>query len=353
MAGGKLRSVELGRGIAACAVVAFHVNPAAKHAGLATSPWLSPLQNGVDFFFVLSGFIIFFVHRQDIDQPDRALTYVWKRFVRLFPLLWLVAGGWMALRFLLVETPSIDQMGSSFLLYPSLVEPIPAVIWTLRHEMLFYLAFCAMILNRTAGMALFGLWTLAVIGQMVLIALGTPVEGKMSLVLSSFFLDFVYGAAVAFMPEKWRVNSSLPLVTGVTLVLLFSVVSVMYDLDRLATLDYTSPLNLLVPVNGLAFALVLYGLLCIEDRVTIPEWAMLLGSASYAIYLVHVPVNSFSQVVAARLGDGLGHALIFFAGIGVGIGVHLVFEKRVTRYLRDKSAFAAGPALEDLAKEKH
>ncbi|MCR2346177.1 hypothetical protein NSP34_25335, partial [Salmonella enterica] len=34
---------------------------------------------GVDFFFVLSGFIIVFAHYKDINQPKRAPEYLLKR----------------------------------------------------------------------------------------------------------------------------------------------------------------------------------------------------------------------------------------------------------------------------------
>ena len=337
----KLRTVEVGRGVAACSVVAFHANGAAKIVGLSSTPWAGPLQNGVDFFFVLSGFIIFYVHRQDIGRAELAGEYLWKRFVRLFPLLWFVACGWMVLRTLLAEPPSLNQIGTSLLLYPSVEKPIPAVVWTLRHELLFYLAFCVAIVNRWAGISLFAIWIAAVLAQMVLIANGTPLLGVPSLLLSSFVIDFVLGAGVALLADRWLVRSWVPLIVGAVLVIAFGALSVAYDFDRLGVLDYTSINTLLLPVNGLAFAILLYGMLCIEDMVEVPEWAMLLGAASYAIYLVHVPANSISQWGAAKLGEGFGHAVIFLVGVGAGVIVHLLIERRITRYLRARSPFAS------------
>lgn len=335
----KLRTVELGRGLAATAVVAFHANASAAYIGLASSRWVSPLQLGVDFFFVLSGFIIFYVHSDDIGRSERAAAYLWKRFVRLFPLLWLVAGGWIVLRTLTVGVPSPDQIGTSLLLYPSLSEPVPVVVWTLRHEMLFYLAFCIAIIHRWTGLALFAAWTLAVLVQMALIAAGRPIEGLPSLLLSSFVLDFVFGAVVAFVSRRGVVASWWPLIVGIALVLLLGWASVAFSLERLGTLDYTSPATLFVPLLGASFALCLYGMVCIESKVKIPQWAMLLGAASYAIYLVHTPVNSVAQRVAVHLGDGFGHLLIIASGIGAGIVLHLVFEKPVAHLLRRVSPF--------------
>lgn len=335
----KLRTVELGRGIAAGAVVVFHANATAGYIGLASSPWASPLQLGVDFFFVLSGFIIFHVHRDDLGRADRALPYLWKRFARLIPLLWLVAGGWIVLRAVIASAPTIDQIATTLLLYPSLSETVPLVVWTLRHEMLFYVAFCVAIINRWMGLALFGGWTLAVLAQMGLIAAGRPIEGLPSLLLSSFVLDFVFGAVVAVIARRWVIRSWLPLVLGIAAVLVLGWATVALSLERLGTLDYTSPGNLFVPLIGAGFALCLYGMICIESRVKMPDWAMLLGAASYAIYLVHTPVNSIVQHVAVRLGDGVGHVLLIVSGIGAGIVLHLFFEKPVTRLLRRLSPF--------------
>lgn len=335
----KLRTVELGRGIAASAVVVFHANASASFVGLSNSRWASPLQLGVDFFFVLSGFIIFYVHSQDLGRTERALPYLWKRFVRLFPLLWLVAGGWIVLRTVMDGAPTLDQIGTSLVLYPSLSEPVPVVVWTLRHEMLFYVAFCIAIINRFAGLALFGGWTLAVLAQMGLIAAGRPIEGVPSLLLSSFVLDFMFGALVAVISRRRVIASWWPLLVGIALVLVLGWATVALSIERLGTLDYTSPANLFVPLIGASFALCLYGMICIESRVKVPEWAMLLGAASYAIYLVHTPVNSVVQRIAVHLGDGFGHLLIIISGIGAGIVLHIFFEKPVARLLRRVSPF--------------
>src|SRR5579872_2146684 len=86
----RLTSIEAGRGIAASLVVLYH---AARHIdenyGL---PWLRALfqfgHAGVDFFFVISGFIILFVHYDDLGQPGRLGRYVERRFTRLMPTYW-------------------------------------------------------------------------------------------------------------------------------------------------------------------------------------------------------------------------------------------------------------------------
>jgi exopolysaccharide production protein ExoZ len=69
--------------------------------------------------------------------------------------------------------------------------------------------------------------------------------------------------------------------------------------------------------------------------------AVLGGSASYAIYLFQIPAMEITQVIGARWSVNLaaqypvtGALLRISAAIGVGIVVHLLVEKPMTRALR-------------------
>lgn len=330
----KLETIEMARGLAAVAVVAFHTNTAAYAVGLAITEWAAPLRLGVDFFFVLSGFIIFHVHRGDIGQREKAWPYFLKRCIRLFPVLWMVAGSWIVLRAILGSPTSAEAIGTTMLLYPSLTEPVPPVVWTLRHELLFYLAFALMVFSRRIGVTVFAIWTLAVLVQMGLIAAGRPIEGPMSMVLSSYVLDFVFGAVAAFLASKWKLSSWWPLTIGLVLLAVCFWLDVNWMPGKSNAMDYVHHANLYLPINGFVFGLIVFGLVAVEDKVNVPRWGVVLGAASYAIYLIHVIVNSFSQIVASWLGNGTGHVLIFVSGIAAGLVLHFGFEKPVTRKLR-------------------
>ncbi len=164
----KLKGIEAARGIAACLVVALH----ATHLLFAPKFYAAvPLWGvfrfghaGVDFFFVLSGFIIFHVHRQDLQVRRRgnAWRYACKRFLRVYPTYWIVLALFGAV---LIYSPYRDpaQTGignviASVLLLPRLQEPILGVAWTLRHELLFYGLFGLLLLNRALGVAAFAAW---------------------------------------------------------------------------------------------------------------------------------------------------------------------------------------------------
>lgn len=331
---GKLRTVEMGRGIAAIAVVMFHANGAAIDLGLSYTRWASPLQFGVDFFFVLSGFIIFYIHSPDIGHRRKAGLFAFKRVARLYPVLWFVAGGWIAANIVFGGTPTLSQIGTSLLLYPSTTEPLPTPVWTLRHEALFYLAFGVAIVSRRAGLVVGAVWVSAIVMQVGLVLAGRPIEGVMGMVLSSYGLDFLMGAGVAYFVRNRRLDSWWPFVIGLVLVIVCAVLFVEHGLQRDGTDDYTSFNTLMIPFVGASFAVLLYGMLCIEHRLKVPEWAVLLGSASYAIYLVHTPINGVIFRIAKDIGDGYLQLLLLVGGIVGGIAVHLWFERPVAKMLR-------------------
>src|SRR5262249_9117978 len=84
----QLDGIQAARGIAALLVVAFHLT------GLSQRLWNQTFAGGffafgwaaVDLFFVLSGFIIYYVHGRDIVRPERLRPYAWRRFARIYPI---------------------------------------------------------------------------------------------------------------------------------------------------------------------------------------------------------------------------------------------------------------------------
>lgn len=95
-ASAKMQSIEAARALAAFVVVLMHsaslmrVEHFSGHIGLGGIFEFGYV--GVDFFFVLSGFIITYVHYADIGRPDRIPSYLWRRFSRIYPIYWFILG---------------------------------------------------------------------------------------------------------------------------------------------------------------------------------------------------------------------------------------------------------------------
>ncbi|MGH8473629.1 MAG: acyltransferase family protein, partial [Gammaproteobacteria bacterium] len=126
----RLELLECGRGLAAFAVVLFHANASSRIEGWRSYDWFTVFQYGVDFFFVLSGFIIYFAHSRDFGHPERLGSYAKKRAIRLLPTLWLVTTATYLLQLAFGMPADLDQFLRSAFPYPSLRPTDPAVVWT-------------------------------------------------------------------------------------------------------------------------------------------------------------------------------------------------------------------------------
>ena len=168
---GRLDGLQAGRAVAALMVVAFHANvfilPDKLYDGATAGASFNMGYAGVEFFFVLSGFIMYYIHVNDFGVPERAGRFLRRRILRIYPIYWVILIGLLGIYAVTNSGPShaFDPFSlvTSFLLIPTPDFPIMRVAWTLIHEMLFYIVFVAMIFSRVGGAAIFGLWMLACI----------------------------------------------------------------------------------------------------------------------------------------------------------------------------------------------
>ena len=127
----KFDSLQVFRGLAALGVVFYHTAMSTNVFVGKIPTWLNSMFDhgflGVDFFFVLSGFIIMSSHFDDEKSVASLKTYGIKRFVRIFPPYWPVSVALMLSYFLL---PSLSQgtrgdfsLLSSLLLLPAATPP--------------------------------------------------------------------------------------------------------------------------------------------------------------------------------------------------------------------------------------
>ncbi|HEY6430479.1 MAG TPA: acyltransferase, partial [Acetobacteraceae bacterium] len=206
----RLDGVEAARGIAAVLVAMVHATglsySSRPDAGLPFGGLFLFAHAGVDFFFVLSGFIIYRVHRGDIGSPHRLSRYAWRRFVRIYPTYWIILAGFgLLLLYSPEKDPSVTSLGntiaSTFLL-PRFQRPIIPNAWTLRHELIFYVLFGLLILNRHLGRILLAIWA-ALIAWNVTVTMwaGAPFFGGLLgyLPFRIFNLEFFFGMGVALL----------------------------------------------------------------------------------------------------------------------------------------------------------
>ncbi len=90
----KMESIEGARALAAVMVVLMHaaslmqVEHLSGHVGLGNVFGFGYV--GVDFFFVLSGFIIAYVNYSHLGNAGSLPRYLWRRFTRIYPIYWII-----------------------------------------------------------------------------------------------------------------------------------------------------------------------------------------------------------------------------------------------------------------------
>jgi peptidoglycan/LPS O-acetylase OafA/YrhL len=324
----RLTLIEASRAVAALAVVLMHathlmrVDQFSGHIGLqGIFDWGYV---GVDFFFVLSGFIITFVHHKELGGGAGYLrSYAWKRFVRVFPIYWFVllltialsvATRFAAHRQPLLEFGAADIPGTLLLLIGNGEPLYVGVAWSLQFEVMFYATFCLLLLHRSAGLLAYGLW-----GALVLVTatgiLPASVKPLTFNVLSPHCAQFLLGVVTAFATLKWQARlgkSALAIAVA-----LFAVATV---IERWDGTGHGAMGRLLL---GLASSVLLFVMVNLEreGKLKAPRLLSRLGSVSYSLYLAHCTLINIALTLLAKLGlyRALPEVVIFAFAVTVAV----------------------------------
>jgi exopolysaccharide production protein ExoZ len=359
------RSLQACRGFAALLVVFYHVRGAIsqpKYFGTSTfgDAFVFGGGAGVDFFFVLSGFIIIWIHAKDFGQPQRLGAYLVKRAVRIYPTYWIIFGAVCAAA---MVVPALRQTlpGDPWVLLKALLlvpdgsavggstgAPVITVAWSLQFEVLFYALIALAIVSPRAGLFAIALWALN------FMACRNVCTFPLSFFANFRILLFLLGglvawlsAATASMPVAHAAGNSrgqarlAPWVDRAALALGVSCFIAGATWETLGHEDVNIGtqhviVSMLTLLYGIGSALVIFGVVKAEDRGRV--WGgqpalQILGGASYALYLIHYPLVSLVIRVAIWSGmHGAGGALLVFAlAVCASVAVAVLFHLRVER----------------------
>jgi exopolysaccharide production protein ExoZ len=335
----KFGGIEAARGIAAVLVAAYHGSRLVaqpRYAGVIPAGGMfGDFDKGVDFFFVLSGFLITWVHWNDIGRRSRLRHYLRRRFIRIYPIYWVallfpLAGSALHVRES-AEPLTWDLVVSSIFLLPGKQHPVLGVAWTLVYEVLFYCAFaCAILTGRRPAAWAAAVWAALIMGVSLL---GISAPFPSSFLVSPFILEFLMGVAVAILLRRIAVSSPRTVaIAGAA----FFVVFMLTRIDRYVSLGDLGPRLFFGPCAAAFVA----GSVEWErsGRASVPRWLALLGGASYSIYLIHTTVEPIVMRAAWSHIRTVSPLIITVglacAGTSAGIVFHLIVEKPVLHYAR-------------------
>ena len=331
--GRTLLGIQAGRGMAALLVALFHAERALTLPQYVGYPALGGATSfghaGVEFFFVLSGFIIYYVHHGDLGQPNALPRYVGRRVSRIYPPYWVVTAFLVGVSIVAHGTESVPSLGhlvQSLLLMPHDQEPMLGVAWTLEREMVFYVLFGLAILDWRLAAA--GLVTCATVGW---VPLPEWVEPLRHWGTSWYDLLFAVGIGAAW------ITLSMPMPQPRALAVLGIAAFLAAGLaENAGLLPVTGLPGRLA--YGLASAAVIMGVAVAErvGQLRVGPALVLFGSASYSIYLVHSLVLGYAAKMlmfaglVTRLPGWLVIMVVVAAAVAAGIVFHVWVERPLT-----------------------
>jgi exopolysaccharide production protein ExoZ len=301
----KLRSVQVLRAIAACAVVVLHAVPDV-HAPVGGAGYGA---GGVDLFFVISGLIM-----ANVSQGRTAGEFLRDRLWRIYPLWWVAVLPWLF--FLPRGWPFVASSLTLWPIYGSeYYVPVLKVGWTLSFELLFYLGMTLAIATRAAvPLALYALLLVAALTTNSALAhfLGNPMA-----------LEFLMGVAVARLPRRTALGLLIPL----GLALLAMTAPTTGDVESTFGPQFALSRAL---QWGIPAALILWGALSLEPLFEhrLFNLPVAIGDASYSVYLFHPLVAyGLAFVWPVRL----------LLAVAAGWAMHLLVERRIMAARRKRA----------------
>ncbi|MEG4012277.1 MULTISPECIES: acyltransferase family protein [unclassified Microcoleus] len=339
----KLKLLQVYRGIAAVLVVMFHLNEISTGIlnqvtffNLFQGGW-----SGVDYFFVLSGFIMVYVHRSALGKKDQLKSFLVKRAVRIYPIYWIITLTVLCFFIVIPGFAKNQDLGlghviGSLLLIPQNEQPILVVGWTLIYELYFYFLFSIAIwLKPKHSVPILSTWLFVTILHFLKIVTFPNSFVWLALVFGGMNLEFVLGCMAGYIVIKY--NNKI----GKYRWILFGIANLGYVILVMSASWGNIEFRRVPTFGVLALMLIIAATsIDLKDSPKIPDLLIFLGDASYSIFLTHSPLMlAMTKILQkANLGkyfDGFfAPAILALFAVVFGCIVYSFIEKPLTIYLR-------------------
>jgi exopolysaccharide production protein ExoZ len=341
-----LRNVQGLRAVAALLVVLMHMQLPRNGLDIFPHPLLRVFQDfgnfGVDLFFAISGFIMLVTNWDHFARPGASRRFLLHRAIRIYPAYWLSIVP-VFLAFMLardrVMTGHVNgrtDLLASLLLYPQPVQHVLLpVSWTLVFELTFYLLFAVVLaFKRRYIVPFLGLWFCAQIA--LWFAFDSSSNAYLKYAATALPIEFIFGivAGIAYVRGK------MPNPGAIFAVGLLLAGGVWASCIVLHQLPFTTSMGRVVAF-GIPAALVLYGAVAreAEGAVWAPIWLVVVGDASYALYLWHFSLIAVIRQIVLRLHPtGVVAEVAVLAAslaiiVSISLAIYRYFERPVTKAL--------------------
>jgi exopolysaccharide production protein ExoZ len=312
-----LYSIQYLRAVAALMVSANHVlnYPLNVETG----------EQGVDIFFIISGFIMLYI----MDKNEKSWSeFLNSRFLRIAPLYYLCTIFAIIIGF--IEIPDLlhSIQAITFIKFYKTSPPLN-VGWTLEYEFIFYAlcSFSILIFARKKKQIIFILFML--LCAVILIDFIIFSEKKYG-----HFAEFGLGALI-FLIYRFKffkkVNKNIFIIFALVGFFLLIYTDIVIYKDNFTYLRFV--------YWGIPSFLIVLSILLLEDKIFHSKLLLYLGNASYSIYLIHLPAlyileNTFNY---DKLNSSFYWQIFNFILIIIfACLVHTYIEKNISNFLKLK-----------------
>lgn len=321
----QIKTLQVLRGIAATTLVFYHSNTNA-FGGFSNQ-----------MFFVISGVVIAMI----LETDQKQINFLVNRITRIVPLYWIATTMVLILTALIPQafkatTLNFSNYLKSIFFIPyfkenGLMQPMLFVGWTLNYEMFFYsCAWISLIITKTFR---------PLITSMLIIATFGFSHLTNNLVIKSFFGNtygfyFIAGLLIYKIYKKRlldKVNNKILFITSLTS---YSIMAY-YDQRLIGSRVFET--------QGIPCTLLITSIIALEKSEKLKtnkifKFFMIIGDASYSIYLFHVFVfYGLQKTIFKAHPDSLLYSVTtILTSLLIGHTIHNYIDKPLTKFLRKK-----------------
>lgn len=294
-----ISGIHLLRGFAAFLVLIYHIYYVSKLYVEYNIRLFEYLYIGVDIFFVVSGFVMFFILYRGLDKISLSkyrIKFLRDRFFRIVPLYWIFTTAFFLANNQLYpgdneKNFSLFDLIKSLLFIPygsdgTVSPPVLGVGWTLNYEILFYLViFISLFITRYTFTAV----TLIFTGFILLGVFGCDDYSiYIRFISNPIIMEFILGALIA----KLYIMSRYWLKIVAILLILMPVVLSTVGFEVSSVFGQRALIAGSISGGLVAIALLASHKSFMNFSIN-NRFFYFLGSSSYIMYLIHHPILSF------------------------------------------------------------
>jgi exopolysaccharide production protein ExoZ len=343
----KINSIQFLRGLAALIVVIYHTAGYIK-VNYIPYVFLGDFFNfgfaGVDLFFVISGFIILFTSKNYINTPSSLILYLKKRLVRVYPIYWLILSilfslSWLII-FVLNKNVFKTEFPNSFFSYLSTIFLLPkhlainAASWTLSYELYFYLIFALIIVSKKLKFIPVIILVISFYNSVILNPDAYFVKPTyFTFFFSGYNFEFMFGALICQFYQKINFPKTISII--IILISTWVITQLGHQVGDFDTYKR-------IITFGIPSALILLSILNLEKNygMTFLKFFVILGDASYVLYLIHFPMMLLLNKIPILLGHSFSlnieiyfSCFIIIAIVFTSIYLHKWVEKPLNKLI--------------------